>query len=130
MRGPRLPLVVLRLLVALLLGIHGWFRLLTGGPVPFGQWLSSQGLPFGEGIAWAITIFECAASLLLATGKGVRWAAAGHLFILGMGIAMVHGPEGWFVVGGGRNGAEYSVLLMGCLVVLLLDERERARESA
>jgi hypothetical protein len=26
----------------------------------------------------------------------------------------VHFQEGWFVVGGGRNGMEYSVLLMLC----------------
>jgi putative oxidoreductase len=29
---------------------------------------------------------------------------------------MVHAPEGWFVVGLGRNGAEYSVLLIACLM--------------
>lgn len=36
--------------------------------------------------------------------------------IYAMGIALVHAPAGWFVVGLGRNGAEYSVLL---IVVLL-----------
>lgn len=32
------------------------------------------------------------------------------------GIYLVHAKAGWFVVGAGRNGAEYSVLL---IVVLL-----------
>ena len=39
---------------------------------------------------------------------------------------MVHGPEGWFVVGGGRNGVEFSVLLICCLVSLFIaDWRDR-----
>ena len=31
---------------------------------------------------------------------------------------MVHMPAGWFVVGLGRNGMEYSVLLIACLAML------------
>ena len=31
---------------------------------------------------------------------------------------MVHWPVGWFVVGGGRNGMEYGVLLIVCLAIL------------
>ena len=31
-------------------------------------------------------------------------------------IVLVHAPAGWFVVGLGRNGAEYSVLLIACLL--------------
>jgi hypothetical protein len=34
-------------------------------------------------------------------------------------------PKGWFVVGGGRNGMEYSVLLILCLVVIALDARRQ-----
>ena len=33
-----------------------------------------------------------------------------------MGIVLVHAPSGWFVVGGGRNGMEYSVLLIAVLL--------------
>ena len=49
-----------------------------------------------------------------------------HLVILITGIVMVHGREGWFVVGGGRNGVEYSVLLIICLVTLFLAARPPA----
>ena len=31
------------------------------------------------------------------------------------GVVLVHAREGWFVVGAGRNGVEYSVLLIACL---------------
>lgn len=37
-----------------------------------------------------------------------------------MGIVLVHAPHGWFVVGAGRNGMEYSVLLIVCLLLLAL----------
>ena len=34
------------------------------------------------------------------------------------GIVLVHAPAGWFVVGLGRNGMEYSVLLIACLLLV------------
>jgi len=37
----------------------------------------------------------------------------------------VHFPDGWFMAGGGRNGMEYSVLLILCLVVIVLDQRRQ-----
>jgi uncharacterized membrane protein YphA (DoxX/SURF4 family) len=42
---------------------------------------------------------------------------------LAAGIALVHWPAGWFVVGAGRNGMEYSILLILCLAALILFER-------
>ncbi len=44
-----------------------------------------------------------------------------------MGIILVHGPEVWFVVGAGRNGMEYSVLLLIGFVAVLLSERRRSK---
>lgn len=35
-----------------------------------------------------------------------------------MGIILVHRYDGWFVVGGGRNGMEYSVLLISSLFIV------------
>ncbi|WP_428660410.1 DUF4172 domain-containing protein [Runella sp.] len=48
----------------------------------------------------------------------VKWAAMVTIFILVMGIVMIHFKEGWFVVGGGRNGVEFNFLLI--VVVLAL----------
>jgi putative oxidoreductase len=39
---------------------------------------------------------------------------------LAMGIYLVHAPAGWFVVGAGRNGMEFSVLLILCLLVIAM----------
>jgi putative oxidoreductase len=36
-----------------------------------------------------------------------------------MGIIMVHYPEGWFVVGAGRNGVEFNFLLIFTLVTIM-----------
>jgi len=38
--------------------------------------------------------------------------------ILAAGIAIVHAPEGWFVVGGGRNGVEHSVALIAIFLAV------------
>lgn len=116
---------LVRLGVAALLGIHGYARAFMGGVDDLGGFLGSKGLPAGVAIAWAITIFEMAGSLVLALGRYVRAIAAGFLAILTVGIVLVHGPAGWFVVGAGRNGAEFSVLLLVCLIALMLGTPRR-----
>ncbi|AEI50761.1 hypothetical protein [Runella slithyformis] len=40
------------------------------------------------------------------------------IFILVMGIVLIHFKEGWFVVGGGRNGVEFHFLLIVVLLTL------------
>lgn len=123
-RSP-LPLTVLRVAVAILMFLHGASRVRTGGVVPFGGWLSEQGFPAGPALAWTVTILELTATPLLAAGKFIVPIAAWFVFQLSLGIAMVHAREGWFVVGSGRNGVEYSVLLITSLVVLILAARQR-----
>lgn len=84
--------------------------------MPFGDWLTGQGWPLGRVVAAAITAVEIAGTPLLAAGRLVAPLAVLYAVIYAVGIAMVHAREGWFVVGKGRNGAEYSVLLIVCLL--------------
>ena len=74
---PRAALLGFRLLVAMLVGIHGWYRLLHGGSPPFGDWLASQGVPLPHAIAWSITFGEILGSACLALGVSrrtlIRW---------------------------------------------------------
>ena len=91
----------------------------------FGEWLSSIGFPAGIAWAAAVTTIEIVASVLLASGRFVIPIASYLVFQLLLGIALVHARDGWFVVGGGRNGAEYSVLLILCLVVIAWDQRRQ-----
>lgn len=114
-----LGLDVVRIAVAILIFIHGAFRATNEGYVPgFGTWLETQGFPGGLYWAWAVTIYELVAPVLIIARRFVTLACLGHIGILALGAWLVHRPEGWFVVGGGRNGMEYSVLLIVCLGVV------------
>lgn len=107
---------ILRLCLAGLIAAHGWARLLAGGVVPFGAWLDGLGIPLGFAIAASITAFEILGTVLLAFRVLVFPLTLVYAFIYTVGIVLVHAPAGWFVVGLGRNGAEYSVLLIVCLL--------------
>lgn len=119
--GPRphaerleLALSALRIGLAVLLFIHGAFRAAHWEPyvTGFGAWLGSIGFPFGLYWAIAVTLYEIVAPLFLLARRFVTLACLGHIVIVGLGLVLVHWPAGWFVVGAGRNGMEYSVLLL------------------
>ena len=112
----RIAWLVLRLVLAGLVAAHGYYRLFTGGSVPFGEWLNSQHIPFGPLVAWAITLTEVTFSILLALGRFVFPVTLVLSAIYAVGLVMVHAPNGWFVVGAGRNGVEFSVLLIATLL--------------
>ncbi len=111
-------LSVLRIAVALLIFIHGAARIAANGVTPFGGWLETQGFPVGIAWAWAVTGYEIVAPTLIILRRFVSLLCLGHVGILALGMVMVHLPNGWFVVGLGRNGMEFSVLLIVCLLVL------------
>ncbi len=123
--GPKAPaaraaqvLEILRITVAILILIHGVYRLAAGLVVPFGTWLDSIGFPFGYGWAMAVTLYELVGPALMLARRWTSLAALGHAAILTLGMVLVHLPAGWFVVGGGRNGMEYSVLLIVSLLAI------------
>lgn len=110
--------LVLRISIAGLLAAHGWARLLAGGVQPFGDWLDGLGFPFGIVIAGGVTALEILGTPLLALGRWVTWLCIAYSCVYAAGAVLVHWPAGWFVVGLGRNGMEYSVLLIVCLTLL------------
>ena len=112
----RIGWTVLRLALAGLIAAHGWMRLLGGGVVPFGTWLDAQGLPFGFAIAATVTAIEILGTIAFALGRFAWPLSLAYAAIYAVGIVLVHAPAGWFVVGAGRNGAEYSVLLIVTLL--------------
>jgi putative oxidoreductase len=119
--------MVLRLTLAGLIGAHGWARLIAGGVDPFGAWLGTQGVPAGPAIAWGITALEIIGTPLLAWGRLVFALSLTYAAVYAVGIALVHAKAGWFVVGLGRNGAEYSVLLI--VALLCVGMQDLPRES-
>jgi len=107
-----------RVTVALLLVVHGLARISLGIVDEFGVFLGGVGLPFGSVLAWGATGFEIVGGVTLAVGRAVRPISALLCLELAAGIVLVHWPAGWFVVGAGRNGMEYSVLLIACLLAV------------
>lgn len=116
---------ILRMTVAGLIAAHGWSRLLTDGVVPFGGWLGEQGIPLGLPIAALITALEIIGTPLLAVRRLVVPLSLAYSLIYLAGIVMVHAREGWFVVGHGRNGMEFSALLIVSLLVVGLQDWSR-----
>lgn len=110
--------LLLRLALAGLIAAHGWVRWLGGGVAPFGEFLTSEGLPLAYAIAAAVTAIEVFGTVLLACGRLVAPLTVVYAAIYATGIYLVHAQHGWFVVGKGRNGAEYSVLLIVALLCL------------
>ncbi|MBA4137195.1 MAG: DoxX family protein [Opitutus sp.] len=121
---------IVRIAVAVILGLHGAHRAVTGGYLLFGQFLAAKGFPAGTGLAALITIGELVGAAALLLNRGVFWACCGHAVVLAGGIVLVHAPAGWFVVGAGRNGVEFSVLLLACLAALAWPHRPWRREAA
>lgn len=111
----------LRLAVATILLMHSIPGMFNNGINDFGKlYLDEIGFaPMGVPLAWAIKISHvvCAGCLLL--NKYIRLAALVTLPVLIAGIFMVHFKEGWFVVGGGRNGVEFNFLLIFVLLTIL-----------
>jgi putative oxidoreductase len=126
-REVRVGLTVLRVAVASVFVVHGIARMVNGTVGGFGQFLGSQGLPLGVVIAWTLTLVEVAGGVSLAFGFFVRPLAAWYAAEILTGIALVHWSQGWFVVGAGRGGMEYSVLIVACLMAVFLADRAAFR---
>jgi putative oxidoreductase len=114
------PTLVLRITLAAVFFMHGIPSIVTGAVNNFGsQYLNTVGFaPIGLLLAWAIKLSHVACALLLILNRSIRLAATVTIPILVTGIIMIHAAEGWYVVGAGRNGVEFNVLLISVLVYL------------
>jgi len=118
-QGPQeISFVFLRVVMGIIFITHGVARLYYASIPDFGAFLNSQGLFIGEIIAWTITIGEIIGGLLLISGYFVKYAAIFHFIIVVAGIFLVHLQNGWFVVGHGQGGVEYSILILAVLIYL------------
>lgn len=112
---------LLRAAVAIILLTHSLPSIYTGDVNNFGNlYLNAVGFaPFGVPLAWVIKLSHIAAAICLLLHKYIKPAAIVTIAILFTGIVMLHFKEGWFVVGGGRNGWEYNFLLIVVLVSIM-----------
>jgi putative oxidoreductase len=118
-----LAILLIRIAAGGNLLIHGLTRVGNGTVPDFDVYLSTIGFP--PFTAWIITIFEIAAAVLFIAGKWITPIAILFSLELCVGIILIHFSEGWFVVGAGRNGMEYSVLLIICFSSVAIFHRRK-----
>ncbi|WP_166924103.1 DoxX family protein [Flavobacterium poyangense] len=113
--------LLLRIAVAIILLTHSVFGMFNNGINDFGNlYLNQIGFaPFGVALAWSIKLSHVIAAVLLLLNKYIKLAGFVTILILVMGIILIHFQEGWFVVGGGRNGMEYNFLLIVVLLAIM-----------
>ena len=115
---------LLRFTAAIILFMHSIPGMFNNGVNDFGNlYLNEVGYaPYGVLIAWAIKLSHVACAICLLLKKFIVPACIITIFILIMGIIMIHFKEGWFVVGAGRNGMEFNVLLIFVLVTIMFPD--------
>ncbi len=113
--------LILRVALAIILLFHSVPGMFDGGIQAFGElYLNQNGFaPMGVPLAWAIKLSHVVCAGLLVLNKYIKPASLVTIAILIMGIVMVHFKEGWFVVGGGRNGVEFNFLMI-CVFLYLM----------
>lgn len=111
----------LRFAIAIILLFHSVPSFFDNGINDFGNmYLNQVGFaPLGVYLAWAIKISHVVAAICLITEKYIKWASVVTIIVLIMGIIMIHFKEGWYVVGGGRNGMEFNFLLIFGFLTLI-----------
>jgi putative oxidoreductase len=125
---------IVRDVVAIILIIHPIYAFSHPGDIRgFGQFLQSHGFSLGVGLAWAVMFLQAGCSLALVVRRLVTPACVGQIFVLGMGIWLVHAPK-WRTVGlpdGDHHpGSEFSVLLIACLLGVFWAHWRRAAEES
>ena len=112
---------LLRLSVAIILLAHSLSGMFNNGINDFGNFFLNQigFASYGVLLAWIIKLSHVVAAFCLLFEKYVKWASLITISILITGIFLVHLKDGWFVVGGGRNGVEFNFLLIFVLLTIM-----------
>jgi putative oxidoreductase len=120
--APAAP-VVLRLVVGIVMAVHGWQKLTEMGPAMFGETMVADlGLPAPVLLGWAITLVELVGGTLLIVGLVTRISAA-LLAVVLIGAAVLVKPDLGSIapMGAMLPGAELDLaLIAGAVGVFLL----------
>ena len=116
-------LFILRVVVGVIFLMHGISKIQGGvveGVVEVAKGFDALGLPQPLAAAWIAVVLEVVGGALLILG--VLTPLWNVLFIIHQlgGIYYVHAPLGFFVVGPGQGGYEFSLLLIAANLCLLL----------
>lgn len=121
---------ILHVAIAIILLVHSIPGMFDNGVNNFGKlYLNTIGFaPMGLVLAWAIKLSHVACALCLLLNRYIKIACGITIAILLMGIILIHFKEGWFVVGGGRNGVEYNFLIICVLITIILADHQKAKK--
>lgn len=108
----------IRFSLAVIMAMHAVPSFISMDVLDFGRsYLSGQGFgSFGIPAAILVKLIHLLSIPLLIWNKNLKCISVLNILILVMGIIMIHADEGWYVVGGGRNGIEYNFLLIFCFL--------------
>lgn len=123
---------LLRLGVAVIFLSHSLHGIFTNNDVnDFGNlFLNKIGFaPFGVYIAWGVVMSQVVTSFLFIANKFVKISSVINIVILIFGIITVHFEEGWYVVGAGRNGMEFSFILIVVLFTIFISDRRNEKKK-
>ncbi|UKB86256.1 DoxX family protein [Chryseobacterium sp. MEBOG06] len=111
----------LRFALSVILLMHSTMSIFSGDINNFGlQYLDAIGFsPVGLYIAWTVKLTHLVSVPLLWLDRYIKPVAICNILIFVFGIYYVHWQNGWFVVGGGTNGAEFNFLLIFCFLNLM-----------
>lgn len=114
--------LLLRVGLCIILFAHSFFSIISGDVNAFGKhYLDAEGFaPFGVIIAWFVKLIHLISIPFLLINRMIKPVAIANILIFVAGIIMVHWQDGWFVVGGGRNGIEFNFLLIICFLSLII----------
>jgi len=128
-----LGLLALRLALAAVFVAHGAHTLFgvwstpgvgPGGITSMGAFYASLGLEPGPPLAFLAGAIQLLGGILLVFGFLTRWASAALVTYIGVGLWKVHQHWGFFLnwtgVADRREGMEYSILVGGALLCLIL----------
>jgi len=117
----RLAVLILRLFLGFAFMMHGSQKLLGafGGPGIAGVagMLTKLGLEPAQILAWVLSITEFVGGVCLVLGFLTRFWAAGLVIDMGVAVAKVHMPNGFFA---SKNGFELPLALGVMALVILL----------
>lgn len=125
LRADPAPHTLFRLAVCAIVFTHGAYRYHEGSLPILGEILTQRGFPAGWLLAHLVNLAETAGAVLLALRVSERCICAVLIAIYLTGIVLFHWQEGFFVVGPGRGGWEFSALLIASLGLIGWSEPQR-----
>ena len=120
-RRGHLAIDIVKLVVCAIMLTHGTHRYLYGEIPGLADALQHFGFPAPLVLAHLVNLAETGGVLLIALGLFVRTMCAIMVAIFATGIVLIHWQLGFFIVGPGEGGWEFSALLITCFCAVAMD---------